>query len=132
MDIHYVENKNGKLFSFFRHDYKENTDDEGNYIMIDGGFEYKHYSGELKTGTIEELISEIREQFTWGQNYDENNNRLPKTKYILLKNLTTSHIVGILLYMTEKTLTDVLVKKIYSLIFLNELKYRIKNEIFVS
>jgi len=38
MKINYVENKNGKLFSFYRHDYKENTDDEGNYISIDGGF----------------------------------------------------------------------------------------------
>lgn len=66
MKINYVENKNGKLFSFYRHDYKENTDDEGNYIMIDGGFDYHRYSGELKSGEIKDIMPEIREQFMWG------------------------------------------------------------------
>ena len=53
MKINYVENKNGKLFSFHRHDYKDNIDDEDNYIMIDGGFDdYIRCSGELKSGEI--------------------------------------------------------------------------------
>lgn len=53
MKINYVENKNGKLFSFHRHDYKDNIDDEDNYIMIDGGFDdYIRCSGELKSGTF--------------------------------------------------------------------------------
>lgn len=34
MKINYVENKNGKLFSFSVHDYKDNIDDENNYVMI--------------------------------------------------------------------------------------------------
>ena len=102
MKINYVENKNGKLFSFHRHDYKDNTDSEGKFISIDGGFDYNHYSGELKSGEIKDLMSEIREQFTWGQNYDENNNRLPETIYRPLKDLTTSHIIGIVRYLIDK------------------------------
>ena len=35
MKINYVENKNGKLFSFHRHDFKENADSSDNYIFID-------------------------------------------------------------------------------------------------
>lgn len=34
----------------------------------------------------------------WGRNYDENNNKLPKTEFILLKNLTTEHIKNIIAY----------------------------------
>jgi len=66
MKIGYVENKNGKLFSFSVHDYKDNEDSEGNYVMIDGGFEYNRYSGELKEDEIKNLISDIRETFIWG------------------------------------------------------------------
>ena len=102
MKINYVENKNGKLFSFSVHDYKDNEDSEGNYVMIDGGFEYNRYSGELKEDEIKNLISDIRETFIWGKNYDENNNRLPKTEWILLKDMTTSHISGVLRYFTEQ------------------------------
>lgn len=129
MKIQYVENKNGKLFSFSVHDYKDNEDSEGNYVMIDGGFEYNRYSGELKENEIKNLMSDIRETFTWGQNYDENNNRLPETKYVLLKDLTTSHITGILRYFTEKLRPEQIVSKdwiIYHLIFLYELENRLK------
>jgi len=129
MNINYVENKNGKLFSFHRHDYKENYDDEGNYVMIDGGFEYDRYSGELKTGNIKDLIPYVREQFKWGQNYDENNNELPETKWVLLKDLTTSHISGILRYFTEKLKeNNILTKKWITihLIFCYELENRLK------
>ncbi len=129
MKINYVENKNGKLFSFSVHDYKDNEDSEGNYVMIDGGFEYNRYSGELKENEIKNLMSDIRETFTWGQNYDENNNRLPETKYVLLKDLTTSHITGILRYFTEKLRPEQIVSKdwiIYHLIFLYELENRLK------
>jgi len=102
MQINYVENKNRKLFSFSQHDYKSNQDNEGNYIMIDGGFDYHRYSGELKSGEIKDIMPEIREQFMWGQNYDENNNRLPETIYKPLKDLTSSHIAGIIRYLIEK------------------------------
>lgn len=132
MEINYVENLNGKLFSFHRHNYKENTDSQGNYIMIDGGFDYIRYSGELKEGKIKDLMSDIREQFIWGQNYDENNKPLSATKYALLKDLTTSHISGILRYFTEKLKPNTEVNKawiIIHLIFCYELENRLKSEI---
>jgi len=129
MKIGYVENKNGKLFSFSVHDYKDDEDNEGNYIMIDGGFEYNRYSGELKEDEIKNLISDIRETFIWGKNYDENNNRLLKTEYILLKDMTTSHISGVLRFFTEILKPEQTISKdwiAYHLIFLYELENRLK------
>lgn len=129
MKIQYVENKNGKLFSYSVHDYKNNEDSEGNYVMIDGGFEYNRYSGELKEDEIKNLMSDIRETFTWGQNYDENNVRLLETKYALLKDLTTSHISGILRYFTERLQIGSILDKQWiaiHLIFLYELENRLK------
>lgn len=166
MKIAYVENKNGKLFSFYTHDYKDNEDNEGNYVMIDGGFDYYRYSGELKEDEIKDLMSDIREQFTWGQNYDENNKRIylskaevklwlaskegkdfkkeepiqydeikkgkrfiPKTEYVLLKDLTTSHISGILRYFTERLSPEISIPKNWiaiHLIFCYELENRLK------
>lgn len=129
MKIQYVENKNGKLFSFSVHDYKDDEDNEGNYVMIDGGFSYNRYSGDLKRGTIFDLMEDIREQFIWGKNYDENNNRLPKTEWILLKDMTTSHISGVLRYFTERLRPEQSISKDWiaiHLIFLYELENRLK------
>jgi len=129
MKIGYVENKNGKLFSFSVHDYKDDEDNEGNYVMIDGGFSYNRYSGELKEDEIKNLMSDIRETFTWGQNYDENNVKLPETKHVLLKDLTTSHISGILRYFTERLKPEQSIAKDWiaiHLIFLYELENRLK------
>lgn len=136
MKINYVENKNGKLFSFHRHDYKDNIDDEDNYIMIDGGFDdYIRCSGELKSGEIKDLMPEIREQFTWGQNYDENNNKLPETIYRPLKDLTSSHITGIIRYLIDRmTINEEFniycigqQTKAFLIIFTYELENRLKN-----
>lgn len=86
MEINYVESKDGtKLFSFNRHDYKTYTDKDGNFMMIDGGFEYTRFSVDhinsfLKKDEIENLISDIRNEFEWGQNYDKDNNRLVLSK----------------------------------------------------
>lgn len=129
MKIGYVENKNGKLFSFYTHDYKDNEDNEGNYVMIDGGFDYYRYSGDLKEDEIKNLMPDIRETFTWGQNYDENNVKLLKTEYVLLKDLTTSHISGILRYFTERLQIGSILDKQWiaiHLIFLYELENRLK------
>ena len=132
MQINYVENKNRKLFSFSQHDYKSNQDNEGNYIMINGGFGYTRFSGELKKDEIKNLMSEIREQFTWGQNYDENNVKLPKTNYVLLKDLTTSHISGIIRYFIEKLQPESIISKQWlaiHLIFCYELENRLKQQL---
>lgn len=37
----------------------------------------------------------------WGQNYDKNMNRLSETRWVLLKNLTTDHIKGIIKYFKD-------------------------------
>lgn len=141
-----------KLFSFYRHDYQVWEDSEKNHYMIDGGISsdpssYGRYSRPnikdgLQEDEISNLIQDIREQFTWGKNYDKDKNRLPKTKYALLKNLETGHIFGILKYFTEKLdiqeniLVDIntdkpieISWKIIHLIFLEELIYREKNDL---
>jgi len=139
MKINYVENKNGKLFSFHRHDFKENTDSSDNYIFIDGGIGegYTIYSGDLKQGEIKDLMPEIRGQFIWGQNYNEKNERLPETIYKPLKDLTTSHISGIIRHLLEHGFAINSENGLYYsgkariailLIFTYELENRLKNE----
>ncbi len=139
MKIHYLNCDNkAKLFSFHRHDYKVLDIDRKHY-MIDGGFYYTRCStdGTIEHDEIKNLIKDIREGFTWTQNYNENNERIePKTA--LLKDLTSSHICGILSYFTND-----LSKKfqfdealpidkswfIIHEIFIQELDYRIKSQI---
>jgi hypothetical protein len=145
MKIHFLEclDKH-KLFSFYRHDYRDYRDKKGNYYSLDGGNSYQKFShphiGKHKTHPIKEdeigkLIKDIREQFTWGQNYAKNGRMLKKTKYILLKDLTTDHIIGILSYFTEKLNAIMVRKELYEIsvdkdwimlhsIFIEELKYR--------
>ena len=107
MNISYVENINTKvkLFSFNRHDYKEYGEKE-NYMMIDGGFDYSRYSVDnintfLRESKIEDVFSDIRNQFKWGRNYTKDMVKLEKTEYILLKDLERDHIYAILKYFTE-------------------------------
>ena len=94
MKIHYLDmDSKGKLFSFHKNNH-ETREIEGKEYMIDGGFYYVKHSinGTIKDDEIKDLIKDIREQFTWGKNFDENNNKLPETEYALLKDLTSSHI----------------------------------------
>lgn len=101
MEINYIITKTGKkLFSFHNHHY--NSEDG---VAIDGGFSsYIRVIGdaELKKDSISSLIEDIRNQFTWGQNYDKDGNRLSQTKIALLKDLDSNHILGILKYFTER------------------------------
>lgn len=144
MKITYLDcDGKAKLFSFFRHDYKTKEID-GKYYMIDGGLEgYIRHSvdGKIQHGEVKDLFEEIREQFTWGKNYDENNNRLEKTEWVLLKNLTSSHICGILSYFTNRAYEKLMkegdfyknvIDKEWCIIheiFIQELDYRIKNNL---
>lgn len=136
MEINYVEHKDGtKLFSWNRHDFK--TYGKGDdYIMIDGGFDYTRYSGKLKTAEISDIIKDIRNDFTWGQNYDKDMNRLPETIRQKLKDLETGHIFNILKNFTERLSTDDSAEscmtvswKAIHLIFLEELYYREENNL---
>lgn len=138
MKIHYLNcDGKAKLFSFHRHDYKA-LDLDGKHYMIDGGFDYTRCStdGKIKEDEVKNLIKDIREVFTWTQNYDENNNRID-SKTALLKDLTSSHICGILSYFTErltKQEKDTIVAPtkewcVIHEIFIQELDYRIKNQL---
>jgi len=137
MKINYITCKKCKeiLFSFHRHDFKLCKCQES---FIDGGIGegYTRYSGDLKQGEIKDLMPEIREQFIWGQNYNEKNERLPETIYKPLKDLTTSHISGIIRYLLEKSTWNeeeqyfIQGKQIMAilLIFTYELENRLKDE----
>lgn len=128
MKIHYVKDKEGnKLFSFHRHDYRKSND-----VFIDGGFDYVRTNTDIYFDTIENLISDIRNQFMWKSilNEDETFRDIPNK--ILLKNMDTDHIINVLIYFIEnipreQPITDSF-KRLH-LIFLNELKYREKNNI---
>lgn len=173
---------NHKLFSFFRHDYKEITIDD-KFYMLDGGMDYiRHSGGILEERDVKEVIEEIRNVFKWGRNYDENGNRLLSTKketkawckskeglkykemfllswndynkgikqfpkpteYILLKQLTSSHICGILSYFNNRAFKNIEKFKeieienghginkqwlIFHEIFTQELDFRINNKL---
>jgi len=129
MKINYIESVDGtKLFSFTRHDYKEYTDKEGNYMMIDGGSDYTRYScdpkgisSKLINSTVKDSIKDIREQFKWGRNYDKDMNKLPQTEWVLLKELDEHHIKAIIPYMRyDSTNKDSLMAHIFH----EELEYR--------
>ena len=117
MNINYILLPNwNKLFSFFVHDY--NSCETGEFIG--GGFEDTRYNGNLQKGKIDDLIGDIREQFVWGKNYDKDNNLLPKTQFIKLKDLDTDHIINILRYFTKES-TNYNVWRSIHYIFLTEL-----------
>jgi len=135
MKINYVECKKCEdiLFSFYRHDFKSCRCEES---FIDGGFDYIRYNGELLTDDIKNVMSLISSFFIWGQNYNEKNERLPETIYKPLKDLTTSHISGIIRYLLEKSTWNeeeqyfIQGKQIMAilLIFTYELENRLKDE----
>lgn len=134
MKIKYIKcNKcNDVLFSFHRHDYKQCTCKES---FIDGGFDYSRYNGELLIEEIKDVMELVSNQFTWGQNYDENNNKLPETIYRPLKDLTSSHITGIIRYLIDRmTINEEFniycigqQTKAFLIIFTYELENRLKN-----
>lgn len=135
MKINYIKCKKCEdiLFSFYRHDFKSCRCEES---FIDGGFDYIRYNGELLTDDIKNVMSLISSFFTWGQNYNEKNERLPETIYKPLKDLTTSHISGIIRYLLEKSTWNeeeqyfIQGKQIMAilLIFTYELENRLKDE----
>jgi len=127
MKIHYIEKDGKKLFSFNRHDYKSFPTGE----FIDGGLDYIRTNTDIKFGEIKDLILDIREQFQWGVNLNKNGTlREEGTKFVLLKNLHTDHLVNILNHLLERSLilrthiSDVTATHL--LIILAELDYRMK------
>jgi hypothetical protein len=57
-------------------------------------------NAEVVEGEISDLITEIREIFTWTSLYDRNMNRIVPTSK-LLKDLDANHILNIILHLTE-------------------------------
>lgn len=127
--IKYVKDSKGKkLFSFFRHDYKESEDG----TFIDGGFDYTRTNSQIFEDTVENLIGEIREIFMWGSRFDKHGSLLESVKYQYLKDLTTDHIINILMYFTNNLIEEQTITKSWKaihLIFLHELKYRHEKDI---
>lgn len=127
MKLKYVENDNGKLFSFHRHDFKEDTDSSGTYISIDGGFDYTRWSGPtLKEDNLEDVFPDVRQQFIWGQRYDKDNNLLPETIFRKLEDLDSDHVLGIIKYWLTKVPPERVNYK-YLAIFAYEVIFRINN-----
>lgn len=110
MKIHFLNcDGKDKLFSFHRHDYKTKLID-GKHYFLDGGLQdyiRSSTNGTIEKGEIKDLIKDIRESFTWGKNKDKDGNILEKTEYTLLKDLTSSHICGILSYFNNKAFRSI-------------------------
>lgn len=79
------------------------------------------YYLEDDTIMISTNILEPRDICFWGQNYDENLNRLPQTNWILIKNMSTDHIKAIL---NDCESNNQLVGSKYLEYFNNEIKLR--------
>ena len=116
------------LESKHRHDYVSHTDANGEYYMVDGGKDYLKRSINIIPAidlTIEDDGShELRRQYlTWGSNYDKDMNRLPKTIYNPIMNMTSDHITAILEGGWAKN------NPFYEELFKEELKFRIKESV---
>jgi hypothetical protein len=89
------------LESKHRHDYVSHTDANGEYYMVDGGKDYLKRSiniiPAIDLTIIDDGSHELRRQYlTWGSNFDKDMNRLPKTIYNPIKDMTSDHIQAIL------------------------------------
>lgn len=103
-----------------RHDYVTYLDKNGKEYMIDGGTDYVRSSanGDEKYITLHATspIEEIREFFKWGRNYDADNNRLPKTEWVPLKDLNDGHL--------DALCTGKFSQEFITLLFIREKQYR--------
>lgn len=89
------------------HDYVEHTDKDGNYFMLDGGTSYVRYSNESGLGKLVTVydtddILTIREHMLWGKNYNANKEILPKTEWVLLKDIDDDHLQALIEYWMVK------------------------------
>lgn len=138
MKIKYLDCRGKKkLFSLHQHDYRTWEDEDGNFYMIDGGEDYQRYShpdmaelsfGVIKEDKIENVIEDLREQFKWGKNHDKSGNRLPKTEFVLVKELSNEHIISIIKHIYEKGITNS--RSVF--VMLAELRYRLNNNITIK
>jgi hypothetical protein len=109
------------LESKHRHDFRTHKDAvTGDTFLVDGGHDYLRRKltsvpAEELSVTTEDSIERIREVFTWGS-YGKNGDE-PK-KYILLKDMTDSHLCAIL-----ETQQHIKGTEVYN-VFIREKQYR--------
>ena len=118
------------LESFHRHDYKSHIDSVNNHVYgVDGGHDYLRRFGPpgYKELTVHDDGNHEtrRNNLKWGQNFDKEGNKLPETKWALIKDLTDSHLDGIINYLNKYTMRDPeSTGAIIYQILLDEVKYR--------
>lgn len=110
------------LTSRHRHNFVEYTDKNGQYYANDGGRDYLRRLADkpdYKDLSVKDdgKFETRRQYLEWGQNFDKNNKRLLKTKFISIKDLATDHIFAILKNVWKISL-------IYRDTFNKELDYR--------
>lgn len=110
------------IISYYGHDYKTCKCGE---ISIDGGGEYQRGIAKDLNNIIDLSVYDDenhktrRNNMHWGRNYDKDTNRLPKTEYLLIKDMNTDHIEAVLtMFKNAETF--------YTRVFKDELEYRIK------
>jgi hypothetical protein len=110
------------LQSYHIHDFKSHIDTVTNHVYsVDGGTQYLRRGG--PPGYKELFVHDDgnhetrRNNLHWGKNYDKNNNRLPETEWVLIKDLDTDHIKAILELYAER-------ESIFMDIMRDELNYR--------
>lgn len=115
-----------EIVSEHRHDFKYCTCFT---CSVDGGRDYlrrgfKNPSDYKETSvTTDSPHSEKRKVVKWGNNYDKDMNRLPKTIYNPIMNMTSDHITAILEGGWAKN------NPFYEELFKEELKFRIKESV---
>ncbi|MFY8248149.1 MAG: DUF7695 domain-containing protein [Gloeomargaritales cyanobacterium] len=98
-------------------------------ISVDGGKDYgrtlfTELSDFTDTSIDDDGTHELRRQYiTWGKSYDKDMNKLPKTIYIPIKDMTSDHIQAILDGDWAKN------NPFYEELFKEELKFRIKESV---
>ena len=90
---------------------------------IDGGLNYVKATGELYNYITMPVYSnkhsDHRKYLYWGRNYDKDMNRLPKTEWVLIKDMDIDHIKAVLDPRWR-------IGESYIKMFNRELKYRLK------
>jgi hypothetical protein len=90
------------LQSKHRNDYVDYTDKNGQYYSVDGGLDYLKRSydkddfTELSKTFKDCTLDDCTKYLNWGQNYDKDMNKLPKTIFKPICELTTDHIEAII------------------------------------
>lgn len=117
---------NDEIESKHGHDFVKCSCDK---VAIDGGHNYgrilfTELSDFTDTSIKDDGSHELRRQYlTWGNNYDKDMNKLPKTIFIPIKDMTSDHIQAILDGGYVKY------NSFYEEVFKEELKFRIKESV---